>query len=139
MEFNTLCNDIGFILIRWPHQKSTLDCCKSQLYVKFGQSWPKVQITLAWYKNMKKKKSFWWSFDQFWPLVNSQLTTGTLVILTWNDTLSTLMLEQVKPWWFWCSHGPLVKKKKNFLWNFWGLTCKSRQTKYVINIMLWNV
>ena len=53
--------------------------------------------------------------DQFWPLVNSWLIRGILVILS-CDTLSILMLERVKPWWSQCSHGPLVKK-----WFFFGI------------------
>ena len=73
------------------------------------------------------KISFCWSFDHFWPLINSRLT-GTF----WSFWLETAVWvlwypNGLKSWWSRCSHGPPMSKW--FFWNFWCLAWKSKADK----------
>ena len=56
------------------------------------------------------KMSFWDDFDQFWLLVNLGLTMSILVNLTWNGTLSALMLERITPHQSRCFRNPMEKR-----------------------------
>ena len=91
--------------------------------VKFAKILREARV---WYKTIKNVV-LWGDFDLVWPLVNSGLTKGILVILAKKCTLSAPMSEQVAPRHYICSHDPM--ERKWYFCVFQGLARKSREDK----------